>query len=293
MDTHRVGRDLGTRALRVVQGRMQPPRDETPKRLLHRGHVEYLRFARRQGDVLLVGVNSDASVTRLKGPSRPVNGLEDRMEVLGALEVVDGRVQYRFPTTIAPRYTPGDALGHIGPGVSPDTDIVMDASRLTPPLRLEGGTLLDLEVVVRGTVRRVSSSLHAVSMTLDDGALRVAPSQQATLDCDFVLAVTFGDAEQSGARTWTDGAHTLLVLEPPADAMPPTLPRDAVFVVDISGSMHGRKMDAAKLALKAKKVLAILQHPRRQLKLKQKKSRRAAKGPRVPRPRTCPSGALQ
>ena len=97
----------------------------------------------------------------------------------------------------------------------------MDASRLTPPLRLDGGTLLDLEVVVRGTVRRLSSSLHAVSMTLDDGAVRVAPSQQATLDRDFVLAVTFGDAEQSGARAWTDGAHTLLVLEPPVDALPP------------------------------------------------------------------------
>lgn len=76
--------------------------------VLHRGHVEYLRFARRQGDVLLVGVNSDASVGRLKGPTRPVNGLEDRMEVLGALEVVDGVVAFEedTPAALIERVTP-------------------------------------------------------------------------------------------------------------------------------------------------------------------------------------------
>ena len=62
--------------------------------ILHRGHVEYLRFARRQGDLLLVGINTDASVRRLKGSTRPINSLEDRMEVLAALEVVDGVVAF-------------------------------------------------------------------------------------------------------------------------------------------------------------------------------------------------------
>jgi len=57
--------------------------------LLHRGHVEYLDAARRLGSALVVGVNSDASVRRLKGPERPLNPLEDRMHVLAALECVD------------------------------------------------------------------------------------------------------------------------------------------------------------------------------------------------------------
>ncbi|MEO0662233.1 MAG: D-glycero-beta-D-manno-heptose 1-phosphate adenylyltransferase, partial [Planctomycetota bacterium] len=57
--------------------------------VLHAGHVEYLRFARSKGDVLVVGVNDDESVSRLKGPTRPVNGLADRMTVLAALESVD------------------------------------------------------------------------------------------------------------------------------------------------------------------------------------------------------------
>ncbi len=57
--------------------------------LLHPGHVRYLRAARRLGDVLVVAVNSDESVRRLKGPSRPLVPEADRCEVLAALEMVD------------------------------------------------------------------------------------------------------------------------------------------------------------------------------------------------------------
>ncbi|NMH90014.1 D-glycero-beta-D-manno-heptose 1-phosphate adenylyltransferase [Pseudonocardia bannensis] len=57
--------------------------------VLHRGHVAYLRQARELGDVLVVALNSDASVARLKGPQRPVNPLEDRAGVVGALDGVD------------------------------------------------------------------------------------------------------------------------------------------------------------------------------------------------------------
>src|SRR5216110_849402 len=58
--------------------------------LLHLGHVTYLESARNQGDALLIGVNSDASVRELKGPNRPVNNENDRAAVLAALEAVDG-----------------------------------------------------------------------------------------------------------------------------------------------------------------------------------------------------------
>lgn len=57
--------------------------------ILHAGHVRYLAQARALGDRLVVGLNSDASVRRLKGEDRPVNALEDRMEVLAALACVD------------------------------------------------------------------------------------------------------------------------------------------------------------------------------------------------------------
>lgn len=57
--------------------------------LIHRGHVDYLSRARDLGDLLVVGLNSDASVRRLKGPSRPIAHEESRALVLAAMEFVD------------------------------------------------------------------------------------------------------------------------------------------------------------------------------------------------------------
>jgi rfaE bifunctional protein nucleotidyltransferase chain/domain len=57
--------------------------------LLHVGHITYLENARNFGGALLIGVNSDAAVSGLKGPGRPVNSEMDRMQVLAALESVD------------------------------------------------------------------------------------------------------------------------------------------------------------------------------------------------------------
>src|SRR3954464_11980553 len=57
--------------------------------VLHAGHVQYLQEARAQGDVLVVGLNSDSSVRSLKGPARPVQPLTARSMVLAALQAVD------------------------------------------------------------------------------------------------------------------------------------------------------------------------------------------------------------
>lgn len=66
--------------------------------ILHAGHVRYLEKARALGDCLVLGLNSDASVLRLKGPSRPVNREEDRAEVVGALKSVDYVTVFDEPT---------------------------------------------------------------------------------------------------------------------------------------------------------------------------------------------------
>jgi rfaE bifunctional protein nucleotidyltransferase chain/domain len=66
--------------------------------ILHLGHVTYLETARNSGDALLLGVNGDDAVQRLKGPGRPVNSQTDRSLVLAALQSVDGVCVFTDPT---------------------------------------------------------------------------------------------------------------------------------------------------------------------------------------------------
>lgn len=76
--------------------------------LLHAGHVTYLEAARKLGDALLVGINSDAGVRKLKGKGRPINPEKDRATVLSALEMVSavqifsGKTAAQFLKNVAP-----------------------------------------------------------------------------------------------------------------------------------------------------------------------------------------------
>ena len=69
--------------------------------ILHVGHARYLRDARALGDVLVVGINSDASVKRLKGPSRPVTSEDERAEMLASMAVVDYVVMFTDDTPLS------------------------------------------------------------------------------------------------------------------------------------------------------------------------------------------------
>lgn len=178
----------------------------------------------------------------------PRTSVTVRMVVVERITWTEGRARWRFPTVIAPRYLPGNEIGQDGVGVAPDTDRAPDASRLSPPLRLSGGTVLDLEVHVIGGARRIASSLHAAQVSMEDG-VRIAPLR-AQNDRDFVLDVEAASHVGIGTRACSDGSYTMVVVDPPAIPQA-TIPRDAVFVIDISGSMQGTKLDAAKKALSA------------------------------------------
>ena len=78
--------------------------------LLHPGHIDVLTAARAQGDALIVGLNSDDSVHRLKGPSRPVRTQAERAYVMAALEAVDAVV-------IFDQDTPLELVRHLEPSV--------------------------------------------------------------------------------------------------------------------------------------------------------------------------------
>lgn len=78
--------------------------------LIHRGHVNYLQTAKKKGDILVVAINSDVSIKKLKGESRPINCQLDRSELIAALESVDY-------VTIFTQSTPLEVIKKIKPDV--------------------------------------------------------------------------------------------------------------------------------------------------------------------------------
>jgi D-beta-D-heptose 7-phosphate kinase/D-beta-D-heptose 1-phosphate adenosyltransferase len=78
--------------------------------ILHRGHITYLNQAKALGDILVVGVNTDEGVRRLKGPERPINTLEDRVHVLAALSSIDHLIAFGEDT-------PCELVRHVRPHV--------------------------------------------------------------------------------------------------------------------------------------------------------------------------------
>ena len=98
--------------------------------ILHVGHARYLAFAREQGDLLIVGVNSDSSVRRNKGPARPIVSERERAELVASLRSVDA--VYIFDET-----TPDRWLG-----------------KLRPDIHVKGADREMSEIVERRTVER-------------------------------------------------------------------------------------------------------------------------------------------
>ncbi|PJZ69561.1 D-glycero-beta-D-manno-heptose 1-phosphate adenylyltransferase [Leptospira perolatii] len=109
--------------------------------LLHKGHLTYLTQARDLGDFLWIGVNSDSSVKRLKGPSRPMNSEEDRALLLSCLQFVDA-------VTVFGEDTPLELIRRIRPHVHvKGGDYDVEALPETPLVRELGGEVKILPFV--------------------------------------------------------------------------------------------------------------------------------------------------
>ncbi len=78
--------------------------------LLHPGHIYLLKEAKKQGDLLVVGINSDSSIKRLKGPSRPIESLTTRIDHLAQLDCIDYIISFEEDTPI-------DLIKNINPSV--------------------------------------------------------------------------------------------------------------------------------------------------------------------------------
>lgn len=176
----------------------------------------------------------------------------------------DGEATFRFPLVVAPRYIPGAPLGGVpvGDGVSPDTDAVPDASRITAPVLLPGfpnpvklGITVDVDAAGL-PFRGMKSSLHAISAQPKGTNTRVSIQPGERLDRDFILRLALGeDAIRTSLSLKADDAKEqaagtfVLTLVPPVDVSKAAKPRDVVFVLDHSGSMGGWKMVASRRAV--------------------------------------------
>jgi len=117
--------------------------------LLHIGHTRYLEAARREGDALVVGLNSDASVTMLKGPRRPIVPAGERAEVLAALACVD------FVTVFA----------------EPDPLHVILA--VQPSVLVKGGDWPESEIVGAAEVRQSGGRVVRIAVVEGAGTTRI------------------------------------------------------------------------------------------------------------------------
>lgn len=127
--------------------------------ILHVGHLRYLQAARDLGDALLIGVNADVSVRRLKGPSRPVNSEEERAELLSALRCVDG-------TCIFSEDTPLELIRAVRPDIHAKGGDYKtpDALPETPLVRSLGGEVVILQLIPdRSTTRIIENMKKDVS----------------------------------------------------------------------------------------------------------------------------------
>jgi D-beta-D-heptose 7-phosphate kinase/D-beta-D-heptose 1-phosphate adenosyltransferase len=132
--------------------------------ILHRGHVTYLSHAKALGDVLVVGVNTDDGVARLKGPERPLNPLEDRLQVLAALSCVDHVIAFDEDT-------PVELVEALRPDVfTKGGDYTRESLLETEAVERNGGTVMILPYVVdRSTTRLITRAADACDASACSG----------------------------------------------------------------------------------------------------------------------------
>ena len=134
--------------------------------ILHAGHVTYLEQARAQGDRLIVAVNDDASVSRLKGPGRPINSVDRRMAVLAGLGAVDWVISF-------PEGTPENLLREVKPDVlvkggDYGIDQVVGADIVTA----YGGTVKVLGLVENSSTTAIVEKIRSPNEASKDRSLR-------------------------------------------------------------------------------------------------------------------------
>jgi Ca-activated chloride channel family protein len=182
------------------------------------------------------------------------------IEYLEDLRYEDGRFSIRFPMTLTPRFISGAASpDRQGGGWSPDTDRVRDASLITPPqvnASRHHRVALTASINAGMPLEIIASRYHPVIVDERDGEYSVSlADSQTQMDHDFELVwrpVPSAEPRAMAFSETIDGEpyHLLMVMPPDESEAPPVhAPRETIFIVDTSGSMHGVSISQAKRAL--------------------------------------------
>jgi Ca-activated chloride channel family protein len=197
--------------------------------------------------------------TTTVGNIAPGETVEVSFELSGPLSCFGNVARLSFPLVVGEVYVPGEAFGgeQVGDGTALDTDVVPDASRLSPP-RLAHGAANPVRLTLSFAVEPAGLRLAGVESTChfartrqrQDGGFEVSllPGVER-MDSAFVLEVRFPeDTLQTTLLLDKKRRAFALTVVPPASARTPARPRDVVLLLDRSGSMEGWKMVAARRA---------------------------------------------
>ena len=193
----------------------------------------------------------------------PGDHVDIRMRYVEPLRWEGGHMRLVFPMVVGPRYIPGtQAVGHAGTGWASDTNAVVDASRITPPVRNpESRSGHDISVTVDMDSGFEMASLKCVSHQISvrrttDGRQHVELATGATLpNKDFVLEVIQADSEQPKTALFLSPAsdsgetHFLFAAFPPTVQPSARTPVEMLYMIDVSGSMEGTSIQQARGAL--------------------------------------------
>jgi Ca-activated chloride channel homolog len=177
------------------------------------------------------------------------------------LKYEDGSYEFVFPMVVGPRYVPGNATGAQSTGLSPDTDKVPDASRITPPpppAGMRAGHDISVEVSLDAglPIDALNSKTHQVIVERpNDRRARVTLQELATIpNKDFILRYDVAGKKINDALlthyTGASGFFTLIVQPPERVTAEDVTPKELVFVLDTSGSMSGFPIEKAKETMK-------------------------------------------
>lgn len=123
--------------------------------ILHTGHARYLKASKKCGDILIVGVNSDLSVKRLKGETRPINNEQDRMELLSYLYFVDYVVLFE-------EESPSQLIDEIKPDIyTKGADYTLETLPEAPIVLKNGGRVEFIELVEGKSTTNVIKKINS------------------------------------------------------------------------------------------------------------------------------------